>query len=167
MFVDRFLFEEGQLYCFFKLCHLSMYRKSVTEAIRPHRCGWVHVTTTSRNVRKRTFGHVCPAKIHISLRIRTVWSESSLGALCWQWRLWSDCADAQADWRLRWVPVLTFRLVCWCPRSLIGISVVCKKRLCILGYPKGVQRRFWSDCANASAKATHIFQQKYQRIRHI
>ena len=33
-----------------------------------------------RNVRKRTFGHMRPTKIQISLRIRTVWSESSLGA---------------------------------------------------------------------------------------
>ena len=32
------------------------------------------------NVRKRTFGHVRPAKIQIRLRICTVWSESSLGA---------------------------------------------------------------------------------------
>ena len=31
------------------------------------------------NVRKRTFGHVRPAMIQISLRIRAVWSESSLG----------------------------------------------------------------------------------------
>ena len=35
----------------------------------------------SRNVRKRTFGHVRPAKIQISLRIRAVWSESSLAAI--------------------------------------------------------------------------------------
>ena len=34
----------------------------------------------SRNVRQRTFGHVCPVKIQIRLRIRAVWSESSLGA---------------------------------------------------------------------------------------
>ena len=34
----------------------------------------------SRNFRKRTFGHERPAKIQISLRIRAVWSESSLGA---------------------------------------------------------------------------------------
>ena len=34
----------------------------------------------SRNIRKRTFGNVRPAKIQISLRIRAVWSESSLGA---------------------------------------------------------------------------------------
>ena len=33
-----------------------------------------------RNVRERTFGHVRPAKIQISLRIRAGWSESSLGA---------------------------------------------------------------------------------------
>ena len=34
----------------------------------------------SRNVRKRTFGYVRSAKIQISLCIRAVWSESSLGA---------------------------------------------------------------------------------------
>ena len=32
------------------------------------------------NVKKRTFCHVRQAKIQISLRIRAVWSESSLGA---------------------------------------------------------------------------------------
>ena len=35
----------------------------------------------SRNVRQRTFRHVRPVKIQISLRIRAVWSETSLGAL--------------------------------------------------------------------------------------
>ena len=34
----------------------------------------------SHNVKNRTFVHVRPAKIQISLRIRAVWSESSLGA---------------------------------------------------------------------------------------
>ena len=34
----------------------------------------------SHNVRKLTFGHRRPAKFQISLRIRAVWSESSLGA---------------------------------------------------------------------------------------
>ena len=34
----------------------------------------------NRNVSKRNFGHVRQAKMQISLRIRTVWSESSLGA---------------------------------------------------------------------------------------
>ena len=35
-----------------------------------------------RNVKKkkRIFGHVRPAKIQINLRIRTVWSETSLSA---------------------------------------------------------------------------------------
>ena len=40
----------------------------------------VYAISLSRNVRKRTFEHVRPAKIQIRLRIRTVWSESSLGA---------------------------------------------------------------------------------------
>ena len=34
-----------------------------------------------RNVRKRTFGHVRPAKIEIRLRIRSVGSESSLAVI--------------------------------------------------------------------------------------
>ena len=34
----------------------------------------------SRNVRKHTFEHVGPAKIQISLRIRSISSESLLGA---------------------------------------------------------------------------------------
>ena len=38
---------------------------------------WIQL---SRNVRKCIFGHMRPAKILISLRIREVWSESSLGA---------------------------------------------------------------------------------------
>ena len=60
----------------------------------------------SRNVRQRTFGHVHPAKIQISLiRIFTGcildnqgWKVSS----CRERRLWSDCADTQIDLRLRW-----------------------------------------------------------------
>ena len=43
---------------------------------------YVHLNDTSHNIGKRTFGHVRPAKIQISLRIRTVWSESWLAA-CW------------------------------------------------------------------------------------
>ena len=35
----------------------------------------------SRNVRKRTFRHVRPTKIQISLHIRAVWSDSSLDAI--------------------------------------------------------------------------------------
>ena len=60
--------------------------------------------------KKRTFGHVLPAKIQISLCIRTVWSESSLGAFLdsqgysvssWgQLCLWSNCADAVLIWDL-------------------------------------------------------------------
>ena len=65
----------------------------------------------SRNVRKRTFWNVRPTKTQISLRIRAVWSESSLST--WrnvaslaiqkreQWRFWSDYATAQADLNLR------------------------------------------------------------------
>ena len=40
----------------------------------------VKVKQITRNDRKRNFGHVRPAKIQISLRIRAVWSESSLSA---------------------------------------------------------------------------------------
>ena len=40
------------------------------------KCMW---NITARYIRKRTFAHVRQAKIQISLRIRAVWSESSLG----------------------------------------------------------------------------------------
>ena len=71
----------------------------------------VHIEHRSRNVRKRTFGHVRPVKIQISLRISAVWSESSLGAfriakdakfLYADNEDWPYCAEAQADLSLRW-----------------------------------------------------------------
>ena len=47
------------------------------------------------------------------------------------------------------------------PRSLIRVFVVRMKTICILGYPKCAQLRFWSDCANAQAdlnlRGAHMF----------
>ena len=69
-----------------------------------------NVKNMSRNERKRDFGHVRLAKIRISLCIRAIWSESSLGAF---WvakdasslhvdkKDWSDSVDAQAGLRHR------------------------------------------------------------------
>ena len=37
------------------------------------------------------------------------------------------------------------------PRSLIRVFVIRMETLCILGYPKCAQWRFWSACANAQA----------------
>ena len=63
------------------------------------------------NVRQRTLGHVRISTTQISLRIRAFWSESLLGAfwiakdvmfLLRKRRLWSDCADVQADLSLFW-----------------------------------------------------------------
>ena len=50
-------------------------------------------TYLSRNVRKRTFWRVHPAKIQISLRVRAVWSESSQGAF---W-ITKDAKNLHAD----------------------------------------------------------------------
>ena len=72
--------------------------------------GFHHSTPISKHlclyVRKRTFEHVRPAKIQIRLRIRAVWSESSLG-LFWIAKDakclhadngdWSESVAAQAD----------------------------------------------------------------------
>ena len=41
---------------------------------------YLQKSNLSLNIRKRTYKHVRTAKIQISLRIRAVWSESSLGA---------------------------------------------------------------------------------------
>ena len=39
---------------------------------------------------------MCQTKTRISLRIRAVWSKSSLSVQkCSQWRFWSDCANAR------------------------------------------------------------------------
>ena len=64
----------------------------------------------SHYVRKRIFIRERSAKIQISLRIRAVWSESSLltffdrqgckVSTCERHRLWADSADAQANLRL-------------------------------------------------------------------
>ena len=65
----------------------------------------------SRLVTKPTKWHVYPAKTHISLGIRPVWSVFAVRLkkawtlshpLSAQWRLWSDWANAQADLSLRW-----------------------------------------------------------------
>ena len=37
------------------------------------------------------------------------------------------------------------------PCSLIRVFVVCTKKLCILGYPKCAQWKFWSDCVKMQA----------------
>ena len=81
-----------------------------------HQLTWMNLVSvykylrSSRNVRKRTFGHVCPAKFQISMRLRAVWSESSLGAF-WIGKDakflhegnedWTDCTQTQADLSLR------------------------------------------------------------------
>ena len=60
---------------------------------------------------KITFGHVRPAKIQISLRIRAVWSESSLGtfwiAILDSFFMWTTMTDqtALADMSLRLVHI--------------------------------------------------------------
>ena len=128
-------------------------------------CGWTKKMPTqlSRNVRKRTLVHGRPAKVQISLCIRTVWSEASLGAV------WADkdakflhpdnensgqtarssrliqAVDAYIMARLHGRPVkIQISLLI---RGLIRIfpgrnldSQACK------GFSCG-QRKLWSDCA--------------------
>ena len=71
-------------YNFHCCCYCFWY--SLLMCGNSHTCGNSHqpcisyVRQRRGNVSKRTFGHVRPAKIQISLRIRLVWSESSLGA---------------------------------------------------------------------------------------
>ena len=70
-------------------------------------------------IRKRTLGHVRPAKIKITLRLSAVRSESSLGAF---WiakiqtffmrttKIWTNCAETRANLCLRWTHTLEVRL---------------------------------------------------------
>ena len=87
----------------------SLIRLHSCASLSRLRCPRLH---KSRNVWKRTFGHLRPKKAQVFLRIRAVWSESSLSArrnfssltvqICVQWRFRSACANAQADLNLRW-----------------------------------------------------------------
>ena len=72
----------SQITVIFKLCLIGYNSKSSWSVlfINVTEFQTVWRTTLSCYVRKRTFGLVRPAKIQISLRIRAVWSESSLGA---------------------------------------------------------------------------------------
>ena len=89
----------------------------IIHKIKLHRWTVYHLLHTflqmSRNVRKRAFRYVCPAKILISLCIWVVWSESSLYGAFWIAKDakflhadngdWSDCTEAQDDLSLWWV----------------------------------------------------------------
>ena len=93
----------------------------------PGKVIYKNIMYMSRNVQKRTLVHVRPAKIQISLRIRAVWSESSLGVF-WIAKdanfLHADHEDSDQTARMRrliWVffvrtcqdvRFLTFRLIC-------------------------------------------------------
>ena len=69
-----------------------------------------HRLHLNRNFRERT-SSVRPAKIQISLRIRAVWSESSLGA-CWKTNdaLFLDADDWDSDQTAR-MPLLIWVFV--------------------------------------------------------
>ena len=76
---------------------------------------------------KGTGWHECPSKTQISLRIRLVWSESSMVAL-WAAKgstflqarnQRSDCADVQSGFYLSCTHMLTW-ILCWIPAQLIN-----------------------------------------------
>ena len=99
---------------------------------------WFFQTQLSRNVLKRTFGYVRPAKIHISLRIWTVWSESSMGAF------WiakdatffhadnKDCNQTARMSRLIWVFAArnVWRYVFSRCRSIVWLHICCMLSTC-------------------------------------
>ena len=69
----------------------------------------------NRKVRKRTFGHLRPAKIQIRLRIRAVWSESSVGAF-WiandSTFLYAGSEDSDRTARMRMLIWVFYRRTC-------------------------------------------------------
>ena len=70
--------------------------------------------------------HERPSKTQIRLRNRAVWSESSMAAewsnvsSVWKLRLWSECADVQADWNMRYthMPISTLY---WIPAQYLAV----------------------------------------------
>ena len=88
----------------------------------------VNLNDMTRKERRRTFGHVRPARIHISLHFRTVWSESSLDSF-WKSKdakfLHVDNEDSDQTVRMRrltWVFVggtcQKIRFLTWRPISV-------------------------------------------------
>ena len=82
---------------------------------------------THRNVRKRTFGHVCLSKIQISLRECAGWSESTVGAFRIP-RMQSFFMRRTKTLSLRWgkVHFLTLRLIKCCFIYLSILPVLTK-----------------------------------------
>ena len=122
----------------------------------------------------KTFEHLRPAKIQISLRIRAVWSESSLSTFriarmqsfsCGKRRLWSDCADTHANLSLcrPHKPQGTFSygslsslFLCWSIGALgnpfTGRIVICSWKIDFhLSHRKGVRRSCAGSHANYNA----------------
>ena len=93
------------------------YERSHYHTINPHNIIWA---TVSENFRKRTFGHVRPAKIQSSLRILGIWSHSSM-SLVWIVKVAKFCHADNEDLdqtarmrRLIWVYVgLVCQKVCF------------------------------------------------------
>ena len=93
-------------------------------------------------VRNRSFGHMLPAKIQISLCIHAVWSNSSPGtfwlgmdrvSICEQGKVWPDYANAQAILTLRWAHEFICTFFCCffleiTAQMMINADVICKQR---------------------------------------
>ena len=102
------------------------------------------------------------AKTQNSLGIYPIWSESllsawrNLGSLATHWvqrEDWSDWADAQADWSLRWA----HRSFCWFCRAVAQISntdkeVCCQGCLCFF-----LNFFLCFECLSASSVAASCF----------
>ena len=85
--------------CFNVVCLMGFHLDHMSEDTFPHVSAYIKYT--SHNVRQRTFGHVRPAKIEISLLVRAVWwviraltgrifyKQGSKVSSCGQRRLWS------------------------------------------------------------------------------
>ena len=105
---------------------------------------WTSITKFEQGLTFPTRLYVVPAKIQVSLRIRTAWSEYSLaffgqtmiqaysGGLR---RLWSARADVQADLSLRWTHIQSYRkcVITTCTvlnkdvHKLMKLSTMCLK----------------------------------------
>ena len=79
---------------------------------------------------KGTSWHMRPSETQISLPVRAVWSESSMGAL-WVAKgptflraeviLWSECADVRTSFKPSCTHMSTYTL-CWIPAHIIMVN---------------------------------------------
>ena len=111
-------------------------------AIKHSLCHWSFVSFLNLgvvlNIRRLRIPRASAKSVTVSEKMVSNVSSGSVQVLSWKGYLLICASNEDSDQPAH-------------PRSLIWVFALRIEKLCILGYLKCAQRRFWSDCANAQA----------------